>query len=141
MAAIKRALLSVSSKVGIVGLARELQEMGVEIISTGGTEKRLKEEGVEVTPISEVTGFPEMLGGRVKTLHPHIHGGLLADRGNPGHMQEMEEMGIKPIDLVVVNLYPFEETVANPETSLEEAVEQIDIGGVTLIRGAPQKFA
>ncbi|OFW56776.1 MAG: bifunctional phosphoribosylaminoimidazolecarboxamide formyltransferase/IMP cyclohydrolase [Candidatus Solincola sediminis] len=141
MAAIKRALLSVSSKVGIVGLARELQEMGVEIISTGGTEKRLKEEGVEVTPISEVTGFPEMLGGRVKTLHPHIHGGLLADRGNPGHMQEMEEMGIKPIDLVVVNLYPFEETVAKPETSLEEAVEQIDIGGVTLIRAAAKNFA
>ncbi len=141
MAAIKRALLSVSNKSGIVGLARELQEMGVEIISTGGTEKKLKEEGVQVTPISEVTGFPEMLGGRVKTLHPNIHGGLLADRGNPGHMQEMEEMGIKPIDLVVVNLYPFAETVARPETTLEEAVEQIDIGGVTLIRAAAKNFA
>lgn len=141
MAAIKRALLSVSNKAGIVGLARELQEMGVEIISTGGTEKKLSGEGIEVTPISEVTGFPEMLGGRVKTLHPHIHGGLLADRENPGHVREMEEMGIKPIDLVVVNLYPFAETVAKPETTLEEAVEQIDIGGVTLIRAAAKNFA
>lgn len=141
MAGIKRALLSVSNKAGIVGLARELQEMGVEIVSTGGTEKKLREEGIDVIPISEVTGFPEMLGGRVKTLHPHIHGGLLADRGNPAHMQEMQEMGIKPIDLVIVNLYPFEETVARPETTLEEAIEQIDIGGVTLIRAAAKNFS
>jgi phosphoribosylaminoimidazolecarboxamide formyltransferase / IMP cyclohydrolase len=141
MAAIRRALLSVSNKAGIVGLARELKDMGVELISTGGTEKKLREEGIPVTPISEVTGFPEMLGGRVKTLHPHIHGGLLADRGNQGHLQEMEKMGIKPIDLVVVNLYPFQETVAKQETTLAEAVEQIDIGGVTLIRAAAKNFA
>jgi phosphoribosylaminoimidazolecarboxamide formyltransferase/IMP cyclohydrolase len=141
MGGIKRALLSVSNKAGIVGLARELREMGVELISTGGTEKKLREEGIEVTPISEVTGFPEMLGGRVKTLHPHIHGGLLADRSNPGHLREMAKMGIKPIDLVVVNLYPFAETVAKPETTLQEAVEQIDIGGVTLIRAAAKNFA
>ncbi len=141
MARIERALISVSSKAGVVGLARELREMGVEIVSTGGTEAKLREEGIEVVPISEVTGFPEMLGGRVKTLHPHIHAGLLADRGNPEHMRQLQEMGIKPIDLVVVNLYPFEETVADPATTLEEAVEQIDIGGVTLIRAAAKNFA
>mgnify|MGYP005849748703 CR=1 FL=1 len=141
MAKIERALLSVSNKAGIVGLARELEEMGVEIISTGGTEARLREEGLKVVPISQVTGFPEMLDGRVKTLHPHIHAALLADRANPEHMQEMEKMGIRPIDLVVVNLYPFAETIARPETTLEEAVEQIDIGGVTLIRAAAKNFA
>jgi phosphoribosylaminoimidazolecarboxamide formyltransferase/IMP cyclohydrolase len=141
MARIERALLSVSNKAGIVGLARELLEMDIEIISTGGTEKKLREEGLEVTPISEVTGFPEMLGGRVKTLHPNIHAALLASRDNPDHMKEMEEMGIKPIDLVVVNLYPFAETISRPETTMEEAVEQIDIGGVTLIRAAAKNFA
>ena len=141
MSGIQRALLSVSNKAGIVGLARELQDMGVEIISTGGTEAKLREEGIEVTPIDNVTGFPEMLGGRVKTLHPHIHAALLARRDDPEHMREIEEMGIGMIDLVVVNLYPFAETVARPETTLEEAVEQIDIGGVTLIRAAAKNFA
>jgi phosphoribosylaminoimidazolecarboxamide formyltransferase/IMP cyclohydrolase len=140
MAKIERALISVSNKAGVVGLAREFLEMGVEIISTGGTEKKLQEEGFEVTPISEVTGFAEMLDGRVKTLHPHIHGAILASRGNAQHMEELERMGIKPIDLVVVNLYPFAETVAHPETTLEEAIEQIDIGGVTLIRAAAKNF-
>lgn len=138
---VRRALISVSNKAGVVGLARELRDMGVEIISTGGTEAKLREEGIEVTPISKVTGFPEMLGGRVKTLHPHIHAALLARRDDPEHMREMEEMGIKPIDLVVVNLYPFAETIARPETTLEDAVEQIDIGGVTLIRAAAKNFA
>ncbi len=141
MKPVRRALISVSNKAGIVGLARELRDMGVEIISTGGTEARLREEGIEVTPISEVTGFPEMLGGRVKTLHPNIHAALLARRDDPEHLREMEEMDIKPIDLVVVNLYPFAETIARPETTLEEAVEQIDIGGVTLIRAAAKNFA
>ncbi|MBC7253425.1 MAG: bifunctional phosphoribosylaminoimidazolecarboxamide formyltransferase/IMP cyclohydrolase [Actinobacteria bacterium] len=138
---VRRALISVSNKAGVVGLARELRDMGVEIISTGGTEAKLREEGIEVTPISEVTGFPEMLGGRVKTLHPNIHAALLARRDDPQHLREMEEMGIKPIDLVVVNLYPFAETVSRPETTLEEAVEQIDIGGVTLIRAAAKNFS
>ncbi len=141
MGEIKRALLSVSNKAGIVGLAKELQDMGVEIISTGGTEAKLREEGIRVTPISSVTGFPEMLGGRVKTLHPRIHAALLARRDDPQHMKEMEEMGIEPIDLVVVNLYPFAETIARSETTLEEAVEQIDIGGVALIRAAAKNFA
>ncbi|MDY6795216.1 MAG: bifunctional phosphoribosylaminoimidazolecarboxamide formyltransferase/IMP cyclohydrolase [Actinomycetota bacterium] len=141
MANIKRALLSVSNKAGIIGLVRELKEMGIEIISTGGTEKKLRSEGLDVTPISEVTGFPEMLGGRVKTLHPHIHGALLADRGNPEHVKEMEKMGILPIDLAVVNLYPFAETISKPDVALEEAVEQIDIGGVALIRAAAKNFA
>jgi phosphoribosylaminoimidazolecarboxamide formyltransferase/IMP cyclohydrolase len=137
---IERALLTVSNKAGITLLARELVEMGVEIISTGGTEKKLREEGIPVTPISEFTGFPEMLDGRVKTLHPAIHAGLLADRSNPAHLKQLEEMGIKPIDLVVVNLYPFAETVSKGEISLEEAVEQIDIGGVALIRAAAKNF-
>ena len=141
MARIERALISVSNKAGVVGLAKELKELGVEIISTGGTEAKLREEGIEVVPISEVTGFPEMMDGRVKTLHPHIHAALLADRSNPAHMEEIAGMGIKPIDLVVVNLYPFAETIARPETTLEEAVEQIDIGGVALIRAAAKKFA
>ncbi len=141
MARIERALISVSNKAGIVGFAKELREMGVEIISTGGTEAKLREEGIEVIPISEITGFPEMMDGRVKTLHPNIHAALLADRENPEHMREIESKGIKPIDLVVVNLYPFAETIARPETTLVDAVEQIDIGGVTLIRAAAKNFA
>jgi phosphoribosylaminoimidazolecarboxamide formyltransferase/IMP cyclohydrolase len=141
MSRIKRALISVSDKAGIAGLARELQALGVEIISTGGTEKKLREEGIDVIPISEITGFPEMLGGRVKTLHPHIHAALLADRDDPEHVRQLEERGIKPIDLLVVNLYPFEETVSRPGVTMEEAVEQIDIGGVALIRAAAKNFA
>lgn len=137
---IRRALLSVSNKAGLTAFARELREMGVEIVSTGGTEKKLREEGIEVTSISEVTGFPELLGGRVKTLHPRVHAALLADRSRPEHMKELEELGIEPIDLLVVNLYPFAETIARPETTLDEAVEQIDIGGVALIRAAAKNF-
>jgi phosphoribosylaminoimidazolecarboxamide formyltransferase/IMP cyclohydrolase len=137
---IERALISVSNKAGVAAFARELREMGVEIISTGGTEQKLREEGIEVTSISEVTGFPEMLGGRVKTLHPRIHAALLADRSRPEHMKELEELGIKPIDLLVVNLYPFAETISRPDATLEEAVEQIDIGGVALIRAAAKNF-
>lgn len=140
MSAIKRALVSVSDKSGVVELAKGLREMGVEIVSTGGTEKILREAGIEVVPISDITGFGEMLDGRVKTLHPFIHGAILADRSRPEHLRQLEEQGIKPIDLVVVNLYPFQETVVRESTTLEEAVEQIDIGGVALIRAASKNF-
>src|SRR5882724_9448992 len=133
---IRRALISVSDKTGIVDLARELKNFSVEIISTGGTAKALRDAGIDVRDVSEVTGFPEMLDGRVKTLHPRIHGGLLGLRDNPAHASEMAEHGIVPIDLVVVNLYPFESTVRRADVPLEEAIEQIDIGGPSMIRSA-----
>ncbi len=139
MAKIKRALISVTDKTGVAEFAKALHEMGVEIISTGGTARVIREAGVQVTDVSEVTGFPEMLDGRVKTLHPKIHGGILAIRSNPEHMRQLEEQGIKPIDLVVVNLYAFEKTVARG-ASLEEAIENIDIGGPTLLRAAAKNF-
>ena len=133
---IQRALISVSDKTGLVDFARELHALGVEIISTGGTAKALKNAGIDVTEISEFTGFPEMLDGRVKTLHPKVHGGLLYLRGNAEHERQAREHGIKPIDLVVVNLYPFEKTVAKPGVSLPEAIENIDIGGPSMLRSA-----
>ncbi|WP_240376058.1 bifunctional phosphoribosylaminoimidazolecarboxamide formyltransferase/IMP cyclohydrolase [Bacillus piscicola] len=133
---IKRALISVSNKEGIVPFAKELEAGGVEIISTGGTSRVLEEGGVNVTGISEVTGFPEILDGRVKTLHPNIHSGLLAIRERESHMKELEKQAIKPIDLVVVNLYPFKETIAKSDTTYEEAVENIDIGGPSMLRAA-----
>ncbi|MBC8531976.1 bifunctional phosphoribosylaminoimidazolecarboxamide formyltransferase/IMP cyclohydrolase [Gehongia tenuis] len=133
---VKRALISVSDKTGIVELAGELSGLGIEIVSTGGTAKALKDAGIPVIGISEVTGFPECLDGRVKTLHPAIHGGLLAMRGNPEHMKRIEELGITPIDLVVVNLYPFEATIMKEGVSFAEAIENIDIGGPTMIRAA-----
>jgi phosphoribosylaminoimidazolecarboxamide formyltransferase/IMP cyclohydrolase len=136
MAAIKRALISVSDKDGIVDFARELNGFGVEILSTGGTAKLLREKGIAVKDVSDFTGFPEMLDGRVKTLHPKIHGGLLGLRDNPEHVATMKEHGIEPIDMVVVNLYPFEATVARPDCTLEEAIENIDIGGPTMLRSA-----
>lgn len=132
----KRALISVSDKSGIVELARELQGLGFEILSTGGTKKVLEEAGLPVKGVSEVTGFPEILGGRVKTLHPKIHGGILARLDQAGHHKELEEHGIIPIQIVCVNLYPFQETIARQEASLEEAIENIDIGGPTLLRAA-----
>jgi phosphoribosylaminoimidazolecarboxamide formyltransferase/IMP cyclohydrolase len=137
---IKRALLSVSDKTGLVEFARALGGFGVEILSTGGTAKALRDAGVEVRDVSDVTGFPEMLDGRVKTLHPHIHGGILAVRDNAEHTRSLAEHGIGPIDMVVVNLYPFEETVAREGVTLEEAVEQIDIGGPSMIRSAAKNF-
>jgi phosphoribosylaminoimidazolecarboxamide formyltransferase/IMP cyclohydrolase len=137
---IRRALLSVSDKTRIVELARELRSFGVEIISTGGTATALREAGIEVVEISDVTGFPEMMDGRVKTLHPRIHGALLALRDNAAHVAAMSEHGIEPIDLVVVNLYPFEQTIAREGVTLEEAVEQIDIGGPSMIRSAAKNF-
>jgi phosphoribosylaminoimidazolecarboxamide formyltransferase / IMP cyclohydrolase len=134
--AVKRALLSVSNKEGIVSLAKQLVELGVEIISTGGTKKTLEEAGVPVIGISEVTGFPEILDGRVKTLHPMIHGGLLAIRDNERHQNELREHHITPIDLVVVNLYPFQQTIAKSNVTFAEAIENIDIGGPTMLRAA-----
>src|SRR5215217_507511 len=133
---IRRTLISVSDKTGIVDFARELTRFDVEIISTGGTAKTLRDAGINVRDISEVTGFPEMMDGRVKTLHPRIHGGLLAIRDNPEHGAAMQEHGIEPIDLVVVNLYPFAETIKRAGVTRAEAVEQIDIGGPSMIRSA-----
>ncbi len=134
-----RALLSVSDKAGIAELARGLEDLGVQIISTGSTAKTIRDAGVEVREVAEVTGFPEMMDGRVKTLHPVVHAGILADRSKPEHLAELQAQGIEPIDLVVVNLYPFERTVASgaPE---DEVVEQIDIGGPTLVRAAAKNF-
>jgi len=136
---IARALLSVWDKTGIVELARGLSDLGVEILSTGGTAAALRGAGVAVTDLSEVTGFPEILGGRVKTLHPAVHGGLLAVRGDPRHAAELTRHGIRPIDLAAVTLYPFEAAVRS-ETDLAGALEQIDIGGVTLLRAAAKNF-
>jgi phosphoribosylaminoimidazolecarboxamide formyltransferase/IMP cyclohydrolase len=133
---IRRALISVSDKTGIIEFARALQEFKVEIISTGGTAKALRDAGLDVRDISDVTGFPEMMDGRVKTLHPRIHGGLLALRENPEHVDAMKQHSIEPIDMVVVNLYPFQETVQRPGVTREEAIEQIDIGGPSMIRSA-----
>src|SRR6059036_1452226 len=141
MARVARALLSVSEKRGLIDFARGLAELGVEILSTGGTAKSLADAGLRVTQVSDYTGFPEMLDGRVKTLHPKIHGGLLGRRDQPAHVAEMRAHGIEPIDLVVVNLYPFRETVARPGTTLEEAIEQIDIGGPSMLRSAAKNHA
>lgn len=137
---IRRALISVSDKTGIVEFARELTNFGAEIISTGGTARSLREAGLSVTEVSEITNFPEMMDGRVKTLHPKIHGAFLALRDNDEHVAAMRTHGIEPIDLVVVNLYPFEETVAREGVSLAEAVENIDIGGPAMIRSASKNW-
>ncbi len=137
---VKRVLISVSNKEGIVDFAKVLKSFDVEIISTGGTAKALKSAGIEVTGISDVTNFPEMLDGRVKTLHPAIHGGLLAIRDSNEHMEQIKEHGIKPIDMVVVNLYPFAETIAKKGVTMAEAIEQIDIGGPSMLRSAAKNF-
>ena len=140
MAKVKRALISVSDKFGIVDFAKGLDKLGIEILSTGGTAKLLRDGGVKVRDVSDFTGFPEMLDGRVKTLHPKIHGGLLGRRNNPEHVKQMNEHGIMPIDLVIVNLYPFEQTVAKHGCTLEEAIENIDIGGPTMLRSAAKNY-
>ena len=137
---IRRALISVSDKTGIVDFARELRRLEVEIISTGGTAVTLRNAGIEVRDVSAITGFPEMLDGRVKTLHPKIHGGLLGLRANPEHQAAMQRHGIEPIDMVVVNLYPFGETIARPGVIEADAVEQIDIGGPAMIRSAAKNW-
>ena len=141
MSKIQRAVISLSDKTGIVQFARDVQSFGVEILSTGGTAKALRESGLKIMDVSEYTGFPEMLDGRVKTLHPKIHGGLLGIRDNPEHVRKMKEHGIIPIDMVVVNLYPFEATVAKPSCTLEEAIENIDIGGPSMLRAAAKNYS
>ena len=137
---IARALLSVSDKKGIVELAAFLHKKGIEIISTGGTMKAIKAAGIPVTYVSDVTGTPEMMDGRVKTLNLKIHGGILAIRSNPQHMQDMKDNGIRPIDLVVCNLYPFEQTIAKPGVTEAEAIENIDIGGPAMVRASAKNF-
>jgi len=140
MAKIKKALISLSDKTGIAGFAMELADMGVELISTGGTAKALRDAGLMVMDVSEHTGFPEMLDGRVKTLHPKIHGGLLGLRGSREHVETMKKYEIEPIDMVVVNLYPFKETISRPDCSFEDAIENIDIGGPAMLRSAAKNF-
>lgn len=136
----KRALISVSDKTGIVDFAKRLVSFDYEIVSTGGTLKSLREGGVEAIDITDVTGFPECLDGRVKTLHPYVHAGLLAMRSNPEHMQFLEKMNINTIDVVVVNLYPFKNTISNPNVDLQTAIENIDIGGPTMLRSAAKNY-
>jgi phosphoribosylaminoimidazolecarboxamide formyltransferase/IMP cyclohydrolase len=137
---IKRALLSVTDKSGLVDFGKFLAEHGVEILSTGGTAKMLRENGVPVVEVSDYTGFPEMLDGRVKTLHPKIHGGILGRRDLDSHKEQMAKHSIAPIDLVVVNLYQFEKAVAQPGCTLENAIENIDIGGPTLLRASAKNY-
>lgn len=136
MIEIKRALVSVSDKAGITEICSFLAKNGVEILSTGGTYDALSKEGIPVKKVDEFTGFPEILHGRVKTLHPKIHGGLLGDTTNPDHVKQMESNGIVPITLVIVNLYPFVKTVMKPDVTLEDAIENIDIGGPSMLRSA-----
>ncbi len=140
MKKIERAVISVTDKTGIVEFSRRLDKMGVEILSTGGTAKVIREGGVKVKDISEYTGFPEMLDGRVKTLHPKVHGGLLGVRSNPEHVKMMKTHGISNIDLIIVNLYQFEKTVAKEGVTLEEAIENIDIGGPAMLRSSAKNF-
>src|SRR5438477_12629473 len=135
-----RALISVSDKTGIASFARALERQGIDVISTGGTAELLRKEKIPVREISSFTAFPEVLEGRVKTLHPRVHGGLLYKRGNPKHEAEARECGFEPIDLVVVNLYPFEQTIRKPNVTLAEAIENIDIGGPAMIRSAAKNY-
>src|SRR5712675_3359155 len=137
---IQRAILSVTDKTGLVDFARQLSGLGIELISTGGTAKLLRESGIAVKDISELTGFPEMLDGRVKTLHPKVHGGILHRREDPAHRAAVAEHGIQPIDMVVVNLYAFEKTAAKPGVHFDEIIENIDIGGPSMVRSAAKNF-
>src|ERR1039457_2991608 len=140
MAKIQRAILSVTDKTGLADFARKLASQGVELISTGGTAKLLRDSGIPVKDISDLTGFPEMLDGRVKTLHPQVHGGILHLRGNKEHVATVAEHGILPIDMVVVNLYAFEKTASKPGAHFEEIIENIDIGGPSMVRSAAKNF-
>ncbi len=133
---IKRALISVSNKEGVDTIAKFLTDRGVEVLSTGGTAKLLREKGIPVTSVDSYTGHPEIMNGRVKSLHPKIHGGILALRDNENHVKDMEDNGIGGIDMVVVNLYPFRETIAKPDVTLADAIENIDIGGPTMVRSS-----
>ncbi|MCI5133040.1 MAG: IMP cyclohydrolase [Candidatus Electrothrix sp. EH2] len=136
----ERALISLTDKSGIEDFAKALTDMGIEILSTGGTARKMRDNGIAVTDVSEFTGFPEMLDGRVKTLHPLVHGGILNQRANADHQQQCAEHGIKPIDIVAVNLYTFGKTVADQNCSLADAIENIDIGGPTLLRASAKNF-
>ena len=136
----RRAIISVSDKTGIVEFARRLSSFDVEIVSTGGTAKVLQEAGVSVTNVSDITGFPECLDGRVKTLHPNIHAGILAMRQNSEHMKQLGELDITPVDFVIINLYPFKETILKDGVKLEEAIENIDIGGPSMLRAAAKNY-
>jgi phosphoribosylaminoimidazolecarboxamide formyltransferase/IMP cyclohydrolase len=140
MKKIERALISLTDKSGIEGFASELADLGIELLSTGGTAKKLRDSGLTVLDVSEFTGFPEMLDGRVKTLHPMVHGGILNQRENEDHQKQCAEHGIKNIDIIAVNLYAFEKTVADPNCSLADAIENIDIGGPTMLRAAAKNF-
>ncbi len=140
MGKIQRAILSVTDKTGLEEFARKLHQLGVELISTGGTAKLLRDSGIPVKDISELTGFPEMLDGRVKTLHPKVHGGILHIRDNQQHQEAVAEHGIVPIDMVVVNLYAFEKTASKPGVSFHELIENIDIGGPSMVRSAAKNF-
>lgn len=140
MAKVERALISLTDKSGIEDFAGELAGLGIELLSTGGTAKKLREAGLTVKDVSDFTGFPEMLDGRVKTLHPKVHGGILNQRANREHQQQCAAQGLKNIDLIAVNLYAFEKTVADPNCSLSDAIENIDIGGPTLLRAAAKNF-
>ncbi len=137
---IERALISLTDKAGIEGFATELSALGIELLSTGGTDKKLRDAGLPVMDVSEFTGFPEMLDGRVKTLHPKVHGGILNQRANNDHRQQCQAHGLKNIDLIAVNLYAFEKTIADPHCSLADAIENIDIGGPTMLRAAAKNF-
>lgn len=137
---IERALISLTDKSGIEGFAKELADLGIELLSTGGTAKKLRDSGLTVMDVSEFTGFPEMLDGRVKTLHPKVHGGILNQRNNKEHQQQCAEHGLKNVDLIAVNLYAFEKTVADPNCTLADAIENIDIGGPTMLRAAAKNF-
>lgn len=140
MQKIERALISLTDKSGIEGFAGELATLGIELLSTGGTARKLRDAGLEVMDVSDFTGFPEMLDGRVKTLHPKVHGGILNQRTNGGHQKQCQEYGLKNIDLIAVNLYAFDKTVADPDCSLVDAIENIDIGGPTMLRAAAKNF-
>src|SRR5229473_7070528 len=140
MSKIQRAILSVTDKSGLVDFARKLADFEVELISTGGTAKLLRDSGIAVKDISELTGFPEMMDGRVKTLHPKVHGGILHVRNNPQHLAAAREHGIQPIDMVVVNLYAFEKTASKPGVHFDEIIENIDIGGPSMVRSAAKNF-
>ena len=140
MEKIQRALISLTDKSGIEDFAKALEKLGIEILSTGGTAKKMREAGITVKDVSEFTGFPEMLDGRVKTLHPLVHGGILNQRSNRDHRSQCEEHGIKNIDLIAVNLYAFEKTIANPDCTLGDAIENIDIGGPTMLRASAKNF-
>lgn len=140
MTKIKRVLISVSDKTGVADFAKSLADYDVNFLSTGGTAKTLREIGLNVTDVAEYTGFPEMMDGRVKTLHPKIHGALLGVRDNPEHLAKMQEYQIVPIDMVVINLYPFKKTIAKPECTLPEAIENIDIGGPAMLRSAAKNY-